>query len=200
MIQHIFSRRSLATTAAALGLTALGVLGTLGYQKYLSHDHETGKVHYHANFRVYLDTQFVDLSGAEYMEELASCAVDPTKEKPEDRVHMHENKGDLIHVHDAGATWGHFMSNIGWNFGDTYVSDSSKTLHVATATKKARYVLNGKFVQGAQNLQIRSVDRFLIDFSDATDEEVLKRFETVPQTADAQNHLPDPASCGGFSE
>ena len=66
-----------------------------------THQITVKKVHYHANFRVFLEKDFVDFSGPGYMEELESCAVDPNKETPQDRVHLHDGKGDLVHIHDA---------------------------------------------------------------------------------------------------
>ncbi|MDD2745555.1 MAG: hypothetical protein PHU93_03365, partial [Candidatus Gracilibacteria bacterium] len=155
------------------------------------HGGSSHKVHYHANFLVYLKTEFINFDGDEYMEELASCSVDPSKESPEDRVHLHSNTGSLIHIHDAGVTWGHFMSNIGWNFGSNYLVDSKNILHRARNDVKLRFVLNGAFIENPQNREIRSTDRLLIDFSVDSDAQVLERFKQVAETAAAQNHLPD---------
>ncbi len=160
----------------------------------------TAKVHYHANFLVFLDKDFVNFDGDQYMEELASCAVDPNKETPQDRVHLHENKGGLLHVHDAGAAWGHLMSNLRWNFGADYIVDNAGKMYRSDAQKKLRFVLNGKFIQNPQNLQIRSEDRLLIDYSNATNDAVIARAAMVPSSAHEQNSLPDPAACGGHDE
>lgn len=73
-------------------------------------------VHYHANIAIFINDKKVDLNASKYMEETTQCAIDPSKQRPEDRTHFHENNGDLVHVHAAGVTWGHLMANIGWNF------------------------------------------------------------------------------------
>lgn len=158
------------------------------------------KVHFHTNFAVWVDKAFVDYNGDQYMEELASCAVDPNKETPQDRVHLHENKGGLIHVHDAGATWGHLMSNLRWNFGENYLVDATGKMHQADTKNKLRFVLNGKLISNPQNLEMRSEDRLLIDYSSVTDAEVTTRFASVGTSAHEQNGLPDPAACGGHDD
>lgn len=89
------------------------------------------------------------------------------------------------------------MSNIGWNFGSNYLVDSKNILHRARNDVKLRFVLNGTFIENPQNREIRSTDRLLIDFSVDSDAQVLERFKQVAETAAAQNHLPDPAACGG---
>lgn len=71
------------------------------------------------------------------------------------------------------------------------------TQYIGGDTEKLRFVLNGKLVENPQNREIRSTDRLLIDFSTSSDAQVLERFDQVAQTAAAQNHLPDPAACGG---
>jgi len=89
------------------------------------------------------------------------------------------------------------MSNIGWNFGSNYLVDRTNTLYKDEGTEKLRFVLNGVLIENPQNREIRSVDRLLIDFSSSSDAEVLERFKQVAETAAAQNHLPDPTTCGG---
>jgi len=44
------------------------------------------------------------------MEDIVGCSI-TGKISARDRVHLHENNGDTIHVHHDGVTWGHFFSN-----------------------------------------------------------------------------------------
>ncbi len=66
---------------------------------------EPYKVHHHANMLVMIDGVTWDFSKDIYMEEVARCNV-TIGVLPEDRIHLHENMGDLIHVHMAASTWG----------------------------------------------------------------------------------------------
>ena len=51
-----------------------------------------------------------------YMEDVASC-YGGAGSNPRERVHFHENNPDVVHVHAAGATWGHLFQNLGWSLG-----------------------------------------------------------------------------------
>lgn len=65
---------------------------------------EPYKVHHHANMMIMIDGKEWDFSKDVYMEEVSRCNV-TIGVKPEDRIHLHENKGDIIHVHMAASTW-----------------------------------------------------------------------------------------------
>lgn len=52
----------------------------------------------------YIDGKVWDFSKDIYMEEVSRCNV-TTDVRPEDRIHLHENNGNLVHVHMAGSTW-----------------------------------------------------------------------------------------------
>ena len=62
------------------------------------------QVHYHANLAVFIEGKQWDFGRDIYMEETSRCNI-TTNVKPQDRIHLHENKGDLVHVHMAAATW-----------------------------------------------------------------------------------------------
>ena len=49
-------------------------------------------VHYHANFAAYIDGKKWDFSPSTYMEEVSRCNVTEGV-MPEDRIHLHDNKG-----------------------------------------------------------------------------------------------------------
>lgn len=48
-------------------------------------------VHWHANFAMYRDGVLEDFTTDNYMEETSRCNV-TTDVKPQDRIHLHENK------------------------------------------------------------------------------------------------------------
>jgi len=47
---------------------------------------------------MYIDGEGVDFSDDKYMEDVAGCSLSGEK-MPKDRVHLHENNGDTIHIH-----------------------------------------------------------------------------------------------------
>jgi hypothetical protein len=157
-------------------------------------------VHYHANWAVFLDGERLDLSGRRYMEDVAQCTADPSHQRPEDRVHMHDGNQDVVHVHAGGATWGHLLANLGFGIGDDYL-ETDEALYRDGGGRSLKFVLNGSRTRSIRNLQIGDEDRLLISFGHETPEEVLEQqFPHVAADAGRYNRLPDPASCAGHHE
>ena len=157
-------------------------------------------VHYHANWAVVLDGERLDMTGMRYMEDVFQCSVDANLQRPEDRVHMHEANHDIVHVHDAGATWGHLLANIGFGLGDDYLqTDQGRYVEGEGGTLK--FVLNGSEVRSVRNLTIGDQDRLLISFGPESVEQVIaEQFPLVESSAGEYNTRPDPASCSGAHE
>lgn len=78
-------------------------------------NHHQEHVHYHAGFRVYIDNKMQDYSGYQYMN-YTPCSEHDQKKTPEEeqmeKAHLHENVGDVVHVHRVGAVWGDLFTNI----------------------------------------------------------------------------------------
>lgn len=76
-------------------------------------------VHYHAGFLVYVDGKLQDFSGDQYMS-IDFCSKDPAAEARKDpqkeKAHLHDNTGDVVHVHRDTATWEDLFRNIGYAF------------------------------------------------------------------------------------
>ncbi len=98
------------------------VIMILGIGVYAYRPADRDHVHYHAGFRVYVDDQLHDFSLFEYMN-YTPCSDHDQKESPEDeqieKAHLHDNVGDVVHVHRSGATWGDLFKNINYKY-DSY--------------------------------------------------------------------------------
>lgn len=185
-------------TTLLLAGVVVGYLLT-GTVRLATQEHEHG-VHYHANWAVFVDGQRLDLTGDRYMEDVYRCMADPTSQQPADRVHMHENNQDVIHVHAAGVTWGALMANLDFALGDAYLfTDKARFENGDDRTLK--FVLNGMVVPSVYNLLIGDSDRLVISYGSETPEEVLaKQFPLVASDAGVYNTMPDPATCSGPME
>jgi hypothetical protein len=158
------------------------------------------EVHYHANWAIFVDGERLDLTHAHFMEDVAQCRADPTRLHPEDRVHMHEGNHDVVHVHHAGATWGHLLINLGFGIGDDYLY-TERGRHHDAEEGTLKFVLNGAEVASIRNRVIGDEDRLLISYGPEAVAEVLERqFPHVASNAGEYNHEPDPASCAGPAE
>lgn len=176
--------------ALALGsaITYAGI--RFAYQK------EHPLVHFHANFAFYVDGKKVDFSSNKYMEEVSACTLS-SDQTPRERVHLHENNGDAVHVHTNGVTWGNFLANIGFGANQFHLSSDDGKTYTATETSKIHFILNGKSVIDPINSFIKSEDRLLISYGPESETQLQQQFATVSNSAHQFNTKQDPASCKG---
>ncbi len=157
------------------------------------------QVHYHANFAVYIDGKEEDFSSQMYMEETSRCNV-TNDVRPEDRIHLHDGKWSLVHVHMAASTWGDLFSNLTWGIGTTYIADPYGKIRTKTGSTNLYYFINETPVMNPANEIVKSTDRLLVWYGSGTEKEIQEKVSTlVANDADEYNHKPDPASCGSNS-
>jgi hypothetical protein len=174
-------------------------VGLLGAVR-LANQSPEARVHYHANWAIVVDGQRVDLTGNHFMEDVYQCMADPTAQRPEDRVHMHENDHDVVHVHASGVAWGHLLSNLEIGIGDDYLEVGDVRLET-DEQRSLKFVLNGAPVRSIRNLQVGDQDRLLVSFgSESFDEVLSSQYAQVASNAGEYNTMPDPASCSGQAE
>lgn len=148
--------------------------------------------HFHANFALYINGERFDFSPDAYMEDVAWCSL-TGKMYPEDRVHLHENNPDTIHIHDDGVSWGHFFANNNMAFWENFLKSDSWEIYQWEMT----YILNGISVKNPFNDLIKSEDRLLITYNTEWAEDL---FSEVSSNAPEYNEKYDPWSCGGTNE
>lgn len=155
--------------------------------------------HFHANFSMYVNGERIDFSDTEYSEDIAGCSITGDI-MPKDRVHLHENNPDTIHVHAAGVSWGHFFANNNIGFWEEYLTLDTGIIYQNNDDTQMQYVINGKIKKNPFNSLIWSKDRLLINYWNLSEEELLKLYETVSDNAWEYNEKYDPGSCGGTNE
>lgn len=72
-------------------------------------------VHYHAGFRIYLDGVLQDYRDYRYMNYTA-CSEheeESAEEEQMEKAHLHDQVGDVVHVHRTGGEWGDLLKNAG---------------------------------------------------------------------------------------
>ena len=108
------------------------------------------KLHYHAGFLVYIDGVLQDFSAGKYMN-VDFCSIPHTKETPEEiqigKAHLHDNVGDVVHVHRSGAVWGDLFTNMHYTF---------------PAGKPIKGYVNGYAVDDILNYPIKPYDSIII--------------------------------------
>jgi hypothetical protein len=97
------------------------------------------------------------------MEDVAGCGLTGLV-YPKDRVHLHNQDGDSIHIHSDGVSWEHFLSNIGFTFGPDFIYSSGSGMLLVGEKNKLSFILNGKTVEFPLKELITSKDTLLINF------------------------------------
>lgn len=181
-------------TAFVLGIIAFGAFRfvTLEAQQ---------AIHSHTNFAFFANGERLDLSADEYMEDVEGCKPDYMGLQPEERVHMHNNNQNVVHLHDQGVTWGHFFANLDFTLGDQLIITDDGTRYENNETSKITFILNGKPIKSIANRLIGNADQLLISYgSESVSELMQKQFPAVEDSAKEHNEHPDPGSCSGAIE
>lgn len=165
-----------------------------GLRFFIAQPEET---HYHSNFAVYINGEREEFDLPTYYEEVAACTT-AYHDNPKGRVHMHGQINDVIHVHDQRVTYGNFFQNIGWGIGKNYLSTLDGTF-VADDEHDLTFILNGEEIDSITNRVIGNLDKLLVSYGSASDEELQRQYETVADTAEETNKYQDPGSCGGLN-
>ena len=156
--------------------------------------------HFHANFAVFVDGARLDLSGDRFMEDVAACAVGE-QVLPRNRVHLHANDADVVHVHHEGVTWGHLFENLGMGLGESYLALADGRVLAEGEGRTLKFLMNDRPQFSIHGELIRSGDRVLVSYGTETEEEVARtQLPAVASNAEEFNTQADPASCSGSHE
>jgi len=175
------------------GAFIVGALVILGIRFFTYHP---DKVHYHANFAVYINGQKEEFKNPVYYIAIsATCSTDTAK-TPVDRAHMHNGVNNIVHIEDHTVTWGNFFQNIGWVV-DPRLIRTPDALYLPDDSRKITFILNGQQVDGAMRQVDGDQDKLLIDFGTSSQSDIQKEYQAIPSTAKKYDTAPDPKSCSG---
>lgn len=153
-------------------------------------------IHYHANFAVFINGQRQEFKGPQFYQEIASCN---DSANPQGRVHMHDNIGHVVHVHDKLVTWGNFFNILGWSLSDRALFDGTKS-YVDGQDNELHFMLNGKPAISIANEVIGNEDRLLVSYGNETPEQLQQQFSALENDAHEYNLRKDPSACKGPEE
>jgi hypothetical protein len=108
------------------------------------------EVHFHAGFVVFENNKKVDFSDLRYMH-VKPCGgnhkeILTPEEIQNEKAHLHDNVGDVLHSHRVGAVWRDLFTNI------KYPIDYAKTTGY----------INGQQVNNWQNQKINAYDSLVV--------------------------------------
>jgi hypothetical protein len=101
-IKNMERKNKMIVTGLALVLL-IGGIWTVFAMSGMNKAHD--EIHLHAGFQLYINDELVDFAQNKYMYFLP-CGIPSTEYKNlNDRVHLHDKVGDVVHVHSAGIKW-----------------------------------------------------------------------------------------------
>lgn len=194
VIKSIIDRVTIHWPLLAVGF----VLGFLSLFAWHVATASTDSVHYHANFHLYIDGERYEFDNFTYYEEVQAC--DPVNGvRPESRAHMHDFVDHVVHVHDEGATWGHFFANLGYALGNDVLA-TRDGVFMDDGESQLRFMLNGESTRSIANILIQDKDLLLVDYGSDDLDKLEQRYENIPNNAHQYNQKDDPSACAGEGE
>jgi hypothetical protein len=161
--------------------------------------YKVDKVHYHANFGIYINGQKEAFKNPLYYSEVEMCTLNNAM-TPTARAHMHDNVDNVVHVEDRVVTWGQFFTNLGWYMGPDFIVSPEGKMYAQNDDTRLNLILNGQNYSGLgglANAVIKDKDRLLVSYGPA-DETVLKQqYDAVPSNAGQYDITKDSKSCSG---
>lgn len=154
-------------------------------------------IHFHANFAVYINGKREAFNSPLYYEEKGGGSCNEAKiMTPNERVHLHDNVNDVLHIHDHAVTWGEFFSNLHWAVGDGFVK-TAETMYLADDIHQVQYLINGHAFQDISNEVIKDKDRLVVDYGNTSEKTLQKEYNSVATSAAKYDTGKDPAACKG---
>jgi hypothetical protein len=153
------------------------------------------RVHHHANFAVYVNGQKDEFKSSTFYEETAACSADEIG--PRTRVHLHDQKPGVVHVHDEGSTWGHLFANLGYSLGNETLQTDAGVFIDGQDDNKLTFYLNGRQVDSLANEVIESEDAVLINYGNDSEDTLKQRYDEIVKDAAEYNQKNDPSACTG---
>lgn len=178
-----------------IALLAGFLIGTLWLVAVRFVSFKDDRIHYHANFALYVNGQRDEFKSSTFYEETQACSADEVG--PRARVHLHDQKPSLVHVHDAGATWGHLFANIGYGLTNKALQTDEAVFVDGQDDKRLRFMLNGQRVDSLANEVIQSEDVVLVSYGEDDDDTLQRRYEQITKDAAEYNSKNDPSACSG---
>lgn len=179
-----------------VGMLAGFVLGVLWLVVVRVIAQDSDKVHYHANFALYINGEREEFDNFTFYEEVQSCSGDDAF-NPRTRVHMHENVNHVAHIHDAGASWSHLFANLGFTLGNDVIKTDDGVFVDGQDGNELKFLLNGVPTQDVANKLINSEDVLLVSYGDASAAEMHGEYDRITRDAAEYNRRDDPATCAG---
>ncbi len=137
-------------------------------------------VHYHADFKVYLNGEQFNFSQTKYMS--------TNQSKLSNFVHLHDSNGEVIHKHISGATLGEFFTSLNMTFNSTCFVTDMRHAFCNNGDKQLKFFVNGIKRNEYDGYDFQDLDRILITFGSDSQTALTQQLNSVTDKACIQSN------------
>lgn len=134
-----------------------------------------GEIHYHIDFKVYLNSVPYNFSQDKYM------SID--NKSLSNFVHLHDMDGKVIHKHAEGMTLGFFFETLEMKLNHTCLVLDDESFYCNEGDKVLKMYVNGKHNDEYDKYDIQDGDKILLSYGDETEEEIQQQIASVSDEA-----------------
>lgn len=132
--------------------------------------------HVHADFHIIVNDEQIDLSDDMYMTTAG--------QELSDSVHLHDNNGDVEHIHAEGLTFAEFLDSLGFTLTDACLTLDTGEEYCSGETEEVLLYVNGELYTDPISTYVpEDEDRVLLYYGEATNENLDTYLEAIPNDA-----------------
>lgn len=155
-----------------------------------------GDIHWHADIKVYLNGEQLNLSHERYMS---------TEEHTlSNFAHLHDGNGNIVHKHASGITLGFFFQTLGIGLNSSCLTLDNGTNYCTNEAETLKFYVNGKQNSQFDSYDFKDEDRILITYGRDSEQIIKSQMDSVTEeaciyslTCPERGSPPDEASCVG---
>jgi hypothetical protein len=131
--------------------------------------------HIHADFKIYIGDEKIDLSSDEYM----TTAM----QELSDHVHLHDNNGDVEHVHLEGVTFSEFLGTIKISLTNDCLIYSNETYCSNEKRRLWLFVNDALYTDSIESYIPADSDQILVYYGNASSDQIQSFLDSVTDNA-----------------
>lgn len=142
-----------------------------------------GSQHIHADWKVYINGNPLDLSDKSHMERMKGNLPVSSFIHVDSGAPAPEKTGDVIHMHAEGIPLWIFFKSIEMDFNKDCIILDNKEKFCGEGNKRLKFFVNGKESSEFENYVFNDLDKILISYGDESGEEIQRQLASVTDFA-----------------
>ncbi|MBI3980783.1 DsbA family protein [Candidatus Microgenomates bacterium] len=137
---------------------------------------QSQSVHFHFDLKISLLGKVLDLTVPKYQSDEEGKELD-------EKVHLHDGNGMVVHIHASGVTLGYFLKTLGFTLDDVCLETDSKDKYCKKDANTLKTFVNGKEIEIAADYQPKDLDQILIYYGEDNKELIDQEISSVSKDA-----------------